>query len=272
MKLFYPIPLFLLLLMACQSDESPNPVPGNAFILEQLSSNYELLPEEVVTVSEDQRVYAQYADPTTKYAHGVMGDKIEAEKLVVVFDQEFYELQLGENHVYEDLRPRLYDVDNDGELEIITIRSSLSKGAGILIYKIIDEEIREYARVSEIGTPNRWLNVVAISDVDKDGIVELIWIETPHIGGILKVAKMKAGVLEVMSEEAGYSNHGLEERNLCLSVLADEGNEEIFYVPNQSRDKIVSFGFRNEQLELIAEVQYEFSNVIVDEVNCINEN
>jgi len=284
MKTSWPFLLIFIFVIGCSPDDSQIPNSDRVEIFEKLEREYTQLPEQAITINEDHRVYAQYANPTTKYAHGVLGDKIEAEQLVVVANNTFYEYNLESNYVYEDLRPRLYDVDQDGVLEIITIRSNLSEGAGIVIYKIVAEALIEYAYVEEIGTPNRWLNLVAIQDIDKDGIVELAWIQTPHIGGILKVAKFEEGNLTVLSEVTGYSNHGLEERNLCLSVSTEESNSNIIYVPNQSRNKIVGFTFQNNELEKQIEIdqeidfaeslhtQYNFNNIVLDEVNCINEN
>jgi len=80
-------------------------------ILVQLSQNYDLLPEEAITINEDQTVYAQYINPTERYIHRVMGDSIEGAGLVVVIDSIFYELILPDNYVFEDIRPRLFDVD-----------------------------------------------------------------------------------------------------------------------------------------------------------------
>ena len=274
-----------MILIACnkEKDKESGPASGPN-ILYQLANNYEQLPEQEIARSLDNSVYAQYAMPTEKYRHGILGDKIEAEQLVVVVDSVFYELKLSGEYVFEDIRPRLYDVDGDSELEFITIRTNVSEGAGIAIYKIVDEQLVEYAKVTEIGTSNRWLNIVAINDLDNDGIVELVWIETPHIGGILKLAKIKAGRLQVLAEKAQYSNHAIVERNLCLSVLTEQLNQKVFYVPDQSKNKIIGFTFKNNTFQIFDEItqvvdfsrplssQYSFSNKIEAEINCINAN
>jgi hypothetical protein len=274
---FYLLPL--LLLFSCDNDEST--LVENQTIIDQLTNDYELMPEALISQSVDSRVYAQYVSPTDKYTHGVLGDRIEAEGLVVVVDGVFYELELDEDRVFEDIRPRLYDVTGDGELEFVTIRTNIETGAGIAIYKIINDRLVLYASVTEIGSFSRWLNIVVIDDLDNDGIVELVWVETPHIGGILKVAKIHFGLLRVLDEEEQYSNHGLGERNLCMSVLTDQSNQKVFYVPNQSRNKIVGFSFEDNNFTLFEEIdldvdfsetlisQYEFTNPLADEVNCI---
>jgi len=129
--------------------------------------------------------------------------------------------------------------------------------------------------------PNRWLNIVAIDDLDNDGTVEIVWIETPHIGGILKVAPIQEGELTPVAEIEGYSNHAIGETNLCLSVLTEENGKKTIYVPSQNRDKIVGFQYENETLRIVDEIdkevdftitlngQHSFSDVVEGEDNCI---
>ena len=57
--------------------------------------------------------------------------------------------------------------------------------------------------------------------------------------------------------------------------------EKVFYVPNQSRNKIIGFTYKNNDLTLFEEIyqgvdfsetlssQYNFSNPIEEEINCI---
>lgn len=234
-----------------------------------MASAYIQLPEEQIAISSDQSVFAQYTNPTTKYGHGILGDQVEAEQLVVVVDSVFYEFELEDDFVFEDIRPRLYDVDLDGSLEFITIRTKLTEGAGIAIYKIIEEQLVEYAYVPEIGSANRWLNIVAIDDIDQDGIIEILWIETPHIGGILKIAKIEAGELQVLSEQNGYSNHAIGETNLCLSALSINENQRIIHVPNQERTMVVGFSFQDVSLDLQSQFEQniDFSKTLKSQVN-----
>lgn len=277
--------LTLFMLVSC-SDDSFNGVDPQSNLGETLAkmrSDYELLPEEVIAISLDSTVAAQYAQPTEKYPHGVMGDNIEAEQLIVSVGERIYELTLGEDYLFEDLRPRIYDVDGDGLLEFITIRTHVERGAGIAIYKVIDNALVEYAYVAEIGFLTRWLNLVTMDDLDDDGIVELVWVQTPHIGGILKVAKFSGGEMTVIDQaEEEYSNHRGRTRQLCMSALVEKENKRIFYVPNQAGDKIVGFSYSNSQLIKEEEIdhmvdfltplseQYPFVGLILDPVNCID--
>jgi len=295
MKISLPIILFTILLIivgACNRSEDLAPeltielIQENELgidsILLKLASNYIQLPEQEIAISNNQLVFAQYASPTKRYTHGIMGDAIEASDLVVVVNDNFYNIELSDNYVFEDIRPRLANVDEDEALEFICIRSHLNKGAGIVIYKLGKNGLYEYAFVPEIGIRNRWLNIVAIQDLDDDKKIELAWIETPHIGGILKVAEITEGELQIIDEVFPFSNHAIGETNLCLSVINIENDNKVVYVPSQDRQSIV--GFRFEEKRWIKHFtvtqpvnfsepltnQYTFTNILVFENNCIH--
>ncbi len=249
--------------------------------IKTLTDNFDLLPEKQITIGSNNNIYAQYAQPTTKYGHNILGDRIEAEQLVVLRGGMTYTHTLSDQYVFEDIKPRLYDVDNDGQMEIVTIRTHVATGAGIMIYKIVNNTLAEFAWVEEIGTPYRWLNIVAIYDLDGDVTTELAWIQTPHIGGIIKVARIAAGKLEVISELSGYSNHRIGERNLCLSLVTKTDSITTFYVPTQDRRQIAGFNFIDGSIrraEMINQLvnfssplvsQYDFANVVQGESFCV---
>jgi hypothetical protein len=149
-----------------------------------------------------------------------------------------------------------------------------------MIYKVIDDTLKEFAWVDEIGRANRWLNIVASYDLDSDGTVELAWIQTPHIGGVLKVAEIKAGQLEVLSSVSGFSNHAIGEKNLCLSVVTTTENGSVFYVPTQDRHQIAAFTFSENTIQQVETInhtvnfsdpllsQYDFSDVVLENDFC----
>ena len=240
------------------------------------------MEEKEIAINRSQNVFAQYAEPVSRYNHGILGDAIEASQLVVNVAGKFYQIELSEQFVFEDIRPRLVDVDLDGTLEFVCIRTNIDLGAGIVIYKIQNNTLKQYAFVEEIGNRNRWLNIVTINDLDEDGTIELVWVQTPHIGGILKVAKIESGKMEVIDQSILYSNHAIGQTNLCLSILTENEEGKRFYVPNHARDKIVGFSFQNDLLKQEEEInlavdfsipleeQYSFDNKVMEEDNCIH--
>jgi hypothetical protein len=242
---------------------------------------YDYLPENLIAKDDTKQVTARYTHPTTRYAHGILGDQIEGGGLLVTVKNKQYHYKLDEAFVFEDLQPRLADVDNDGDLEFITIQSSVTQGGSVAVYKIINDTLRPFLSSGYIGTPSRWLNIAAIDDLDNDGKMEIAWVQTPHIGGILKIARIENGKWTLLDEKTGVSNHRIGSKNLCLSVLTATMPQETLYLPTQSYDMVKGFQLQNgkivetETFNLAVNIsvslfeQYGFANRIADK-NCIN--
>ncbi|MSQ70451.1 MAG: hypothetical protein EXR27_04035 [Betaproteobacteria bacterium] len=90
----------------------------------------DLLPDSRPGAGRNDIALAWLAAPTTRYAHGVLGDAIEAAALRVRL-REGAELRydLPSDSVFEDLQPRVLDLDGDGRDEIMVVRSRLDAGA-----------------------------------------------------------------------------------------------------------------------------------------------
>lgn len=165
---------------------------------------------------------AWYAEPTTRYGHGILGDAIEAGTLVVRDGAGTeHHLQLPEHHVFEDRFPRLADIDGDGRDEIVTIRSDVRQGAAIAVYRLGASGLEELASIPTIGRSNRWLNVAAIADLTGDGRLDIALVKTPHIGGTLEIWSLKGDKLERVASARGFSNHAIGTREQRLSVAID---------------------------------------------------
>ncbi len=73
---------------------------------------------------------ARYDGPTQRYPHGVLGDDIEYDTLVVrLSDGREMSARWGDDMVFEDLAPRVVDVDGDGVPEDCRACPSSSGGA-----------------------------------------------------------------------------------------------------------------------------------------------
>lgn len=182
---------------------------------------------------------AWYARPTDRYPHGVLGDAIEAGSLVVVTrDGTRVEHVLGDRHVFEDLAPRIADLDGDGRNEVVTIRSSLSRGAALAIYGLARGALVERAATAEIGRPNRWLSVAGIGRYGRDGGLVVAYVETPHLGGTLRYARFSGGRLSVRTILAGgVSNHRIGSTLLSMSATADVDGDGVAELALPSADR-----------------------------------
>jgi len=147
---------------------------------------------------------ARYDDPTTRYAHGVLGDRVEWGALVLTLSggQEL-RLTLPDTRVFEDTAPRPADVDGDGGLEVVVVESSLARGARLAVY----DATGLVAATPHIGRPHRWLAPAGVADLDGDGHVELAYVDRPHLAKTLRVWRFRDGALHPVAQRPGLTNH-----------------------------------------------------------------
>lgn len=182
---------------------------------------------------------AWFAEPTTRYDHGILGDQIEGGGLTVIDDTgRRHDVILGPNMVFEDFTPRIADIDNDGLNDVIVIRSSLSAGAAIAVYSLIDGGLAEISATDPIGQPYRWLNIAGIADFDSDGTLDIALVKTPHIGGTLEFWTMRGDDLVRLAAAGGFSNHAIGSPELDMSAVGDFDGDGTLDLAVPSADRV----------------------------------
>lgn len=157
-------------------------------------------------------VSAVYSEPTERYPHGVLGDKIEYGALVLTYDDGHRTmLRLPEERVFEDTNPRLVDLDGDGLLDVVVVESHQSQGARLAIYNG-DGLV---TATPYIGQRFRWLSPVAVADLDGDGQIEIAYIDRPHLSNILRIWRYSGGSLTQIATADGVTNHRIGERDIA---------------------------------------------------------
>jgi hypothetical protein len=185
------------------------------------------------------------SDPTERYPHGILGDRVEAGSLTVVEARPFGlalkgRYALPAPMVFEDLAPILADLGGDGRREILVAKSSPDRGAAVAAFSWDGSRIVPFAEAPAIGRPNRWTNLLGAADLDGDGVVEVLTVHTPHIGGVLTAYHRKEAALVPVAHARGYSTHAIGSRNQDQAAVADlDGNgwAEVI-LPRQSRDTL----------------------------------
>ncbi len=187
---------------------------------------------------------ADYAEPTTRYAHGVLGDAIEYGALILRTDQTDgprLTMRLAQDRVFEDIAPRLIDVDGDGDREVIVVESQANTGAQLAIY----DESGKIAATPHIGTRNRWLAPIGAADLDGDGHIEIAYIDRPHLAKTLRVWRFQDGKLAAVGNLAGVTNHRIGEDYISGGIrICDDVPEMIVATANWTRLNAVQFDGR----------------------------
>jgi hypothetical protein len=181
---------------------------------------------------------AEYTEPTTRYAHGVLGDAVEWGGLRIRFprpnaEPKAVEFTLPQDHVFEDLAPRLVDLDLDGEIDaVLVIESDATKGAALALYGT-GGKITE---TPHIGTRNRWLAPLGAADLDGDGHVELAYIDRPHLAKTLRIWRFQDSKLKPIADQPGLTNHRIGEDFISGGIRdCGQGPEIVTVNANWSR-------------------------------------
>lgn len=196
-------------------------------------------------VAEGMGLRAWFADATDRYPHGVLGDRLEAATLAVERDGKIFRHTIDHAAVFEDLEPRITDLDRDGQPEVLVIRADPFGGAQPVLFGLRGERLVELAQGAPIGTGSRWLNPAGVGDFDGDGVLEVAVIRTPHIGGILIHYQWDGGA-RLVAERAvrGYSTHRIGSTVLDLSAVIDwdgDGLDDLI-LPPQHRQSLTVVG------------------------------
>lgn len=192
---------------------------------------------------------ANYAKPVERYGHFALGHPHEyARVLASTRDGRQLTLDLPDDEVFEDLVPRLVQLAAGQPPQLLAIVSQRERGARLVLIELAAQGLAIGAQSAAIGAPNRWLNPVAVADLDGDDRAEIAAVITPHLGGPLKLYRREGAALVELASLAGFSNHVFGSTDLALSVpIKIEGKPRLL-VPDARRQRLRVIAFEQGRL------------------------
>lgn len=196
------------------------------------------------TACAETVISARYSAPTDRYAHGILGDAIEWGQLDITTDTGVRSFALPATRVFEDVAPRVVDLDNDGTPEVIVVETLASEGAQLAVY----DASGKIAATPHIGRTNRWLAPLGAADLDGDGLVEIAYIDRPHLAKTLRIWRYQDGTLVPVADLAGLTNHRIGEADIGGGIRdCGEGPEVI--TANADWTQVMATTLRDGRLE-----------------------
>jgi len=200
--------------------------------------------------------YVLFGAPTERYAHAVLGDGVEygALELRSLADEKsvLYTVTLPQERVFEDLKPRKTTLGADNHEAVVVVESHRDLGAQLAVYDILESgpspKLVKRAATPHIGRSFRWLAPAGIADFDGDGLNDIAYVETPHLGKILKIVTLKGDELvPIVEPRAGFSNHSIGEDFITSGVRECDGRVELL-TPDASRTTLMAVRVEGGQI------------------------
>lgn len=198
------------------------------------------LPQSQAVQGQRDIAWAWLGSPSNRYAHAALGSNLHATTLHALLTNatgQSHEVtyQLPLDRVFEDRVPRLIDLDQDGNDEIVVVEADARHGASLVVFGVRSvsqatntarprpqEALVELARSPAIGQPMRWLNPVGAADFDGDGQIDLAAVITPHLDGVLTLYQFHPPQLVPYASASGFSNHRNGTLEQQLAVVVDQ--------------------------------------------------
>ena len=179
-----------------------------------------------------------------RYAHGVLGDGIEATRVTLLERHSLAlmrELVLDSPRVFEDIAPRKVSLAG-GRDGLLTVQAGPSGGQLVLIDADPHNasSLRLAAQGTALGTVNRWMSPLVCGD-------HWLAVHTPHIGGVLHVYQREGAHLQAQRLLPGVSNHRIGSRWLDTSacsgqhlLISDQAGRSLLLIDAASEGRVVS--------------------------------
>ena len=173
---------------------------------------------------------------------------------------------LSKDSIFEDMGPRLFDIDNDGDLKAIVVDSKLGLGAALVVYDLEGGRLRRTEN-PKFGSQNSWLAPIGVADFNGDGHMDVAYVDRPHLAKTLRVWTCRDGKLTEIASLKGVTNHSIGEPFITSNIRICNGRPEMI-LNDSSRKNIVSVFFEEGMLTSKTHGKYKTPQSVLTPPKC----
>ena len=104
-------------------------------------------------------------------------------------------------------------------------------GSRLAVWEVTEDSsgasLRRLVTTAFLGTKFRWLAPVGAADFDRDGTIEIAYVEKPHLDRVLRLVRLDGNRLANVASMAGVTNHAIGQEQVESLVRTCDGVPEI---------------------------------------------
>lgn len=210
------------------------------------------LPDARLTADSRGRLLF-LSGPTERYAHGALGDDLEAGAVSLVETdpdlQLIHRIEISPPGVVEGTAPLWADLNGDGVREILVTVSTPENGARLVVFSESGEVL---AQGPAPGQGFRWRHQLAAAPLGPEGEMLIVDVLRPHLDAVLEFFAWEGDRLARLAALPGYSSHRIGSRNLDMARVGDLDGDGVLevVVPDRSQTSFNGISYQDGEAVL----------------------
>ena len=119
-----------------------------------------------------------------------------------------------------------------------------------------------------MGITRRWLAPLGAADLDGDGLIELAYIDRPHLAKTLRIWRFENGALTHLADQPGLTNHRIGKDFISGGIVSCAGQLPQIVTANANWSRVMTSRFQNGKISTTDAGPFSASKLKARATNC----